>query len=288
MKAALPLLPGASSLPFVPGGGGEIPSGLELELKGVRPERDRVADYAKVCGFRLREELPPTFPHILAFPLHMAVMSDGRFPFGAVGLVHIENTITRHRPVTFEDAQDIRVGVSRLKAHPKGQSFSLLTEVGVEGETVWTETSTMLRRGKTFGEEQAEPAPFPTLGAETPASATWRLSGDLGRRYGAVSGDRNPIHMHALTARPLGFDSAIAHGMWTLARSLAQLENRLPDSFTVAARFRRPIHLPGRVGFASGDEGERTLFSVRDAGDGTPHLDGTIDPLPTDTAKASV
>ena len=29
------MIPGSSLLPFVPGGGGEIPDGLELELSGV-------------------------------------------------------------------------------------------------------------------------------------------------------------------------------------------------------------------------------------------------------------
>ena len=88
---------------------------------------------------------------------------------------------------------------------------------------------------------------------ELPASAEWKLGGDLGRRYGAVSGDRNPIHMHSLTAKPLGFPAAIAHGMWTKARCLAQLESRLPEGFGVEVRFRKPILLPARVEFASSD-----------------------------------
>ena len=38
-----------------------------------------------------------------------------------------------------------------------------------------------------------------------------------------MSGDVNPIHLHALTARAMGFPRAIAHGMWTYARTLAPL-----------------------------------------------------------------
>ena len=95
-RAAAPMIPGASLLPFVPGGGNEIPE-LELDLAGVRAEPEQVAAYAKVCGFALRDHLPPTYPHVLAFPLHMAVMADGSFPFGAVGLVHVENRIEQHR-----------------------------------------------------------------------------------------------------------------------------------------------------------------------------------------------
>jgi acyl dehydratase len=284
-RAALPMIPGASLLPFVPGGGGEIPDGLDLELAGVTAKPEAVAAYAKVCGFALRDTLPPTYPHMLAFPLHMAVMSDGRFPFGAVGLVHVENSIAQKRPIGIDEEMTIRVRPTKLRPHPKGKTFSLETEVLVDGEVVWESVSTMLRRGKGDAEAKAEKS-FESLPADTPASAEWRLPGDLGRRYGGVSGDRNPIHMHSLTAKPLGFPGAIAHGMWTKARALAQLESKLPDSFEVEVRFRKPILLPARVEFASQGQGEEILFAVRDAKKDTPHLDGRVQPLKASSKTA--
>jgi hypothetical protein len=208
----------------------------------------------------------------------MAVMSDGSFPFGAVGLVHVENSIVQRRPIGIDEEMTIRVRPTKLQPHPKGKTFSLETEVLVADEVVWESISTMLRRGK--GDEKAKQAKgFDSLDAEAPASAEWKLGGDLGRRYAGVSGDRNPIHMHSLTAKPLGFPGAIAHGMWTKARALAQLEGRLPESFEVGVRFRKPILLPARVEFAEQSSGEQILFSVRDARKGTPHLDGQVRPL---------
>jgi acyl dehydratase len=285
-RAALPMIPGASLLPFVPGGGGEIPDDLELELAGVSAKPEDVAAYAKVCGFALRDELPPTYPHMLAFPLHMAVMSDGRFPFGAVGLVHVENTITQRRPIGIGEEIEIHVRPTKLEPHPKGKTFSLQTVVLADDEIAWESVSTMLHRGRAAelpesGARRDKSATRPSrefeaLPAETPASAEWRLGGDLGRRYGGVSGDRNPIHMHSLTAKPLGFPAAIAHGMWTKARALAQLESRLPDEFEVEVRFRKPILLPARVEFASREEDGEISFAVRDAKKGTPHLDGHV------------
>jgi acyl dehydratase len=277
-RAALPMIPGASLLPFVPGGGGEIPEGLDLVLAGVKADPADLAAYNKVCGFALRDQLPPTYPHMLAFPLHMAVMSDGSFPFGAVGLVHVENSITQKRPIGIHEEMTIRVSPTKLQPHPKGKTFSLETEVFVDGEVVWQGTSTMLRRGKSDGDAGKQKRSFESLPADAPASAEWKLDGGLGRRYAGVSGDRNPIHMHSLTAKPLGFPGAIAHGMWTKARALAQLENRLPDAFEAEVRFRKPILLPARVEFASQDEGEDILFSVRNAKKGTPHLDGRVQP----------
>jgi hypothetical protein len=276
-RAAAPMIPGASLLPFFPGGGGEIPD-LDLKLEGVAADPAAVSAYAKVCGFALRDHLPPTYPHVLAFPLQMAVMADGGFPFGAVGLVHVENRIEQHRRIGLGEAMTIRVRPTKLQPHSKGRTFSLLTEVTVGGRKAWESESTMLRRGK--GDEKAGGEnSFAALPADVPASAEWRLGGDLGRRYAAVSGDRNPIHMHALAAKPLGFPSAIAHGMWTKARCLAALESRLPDAFAVDVRFRKPIPLPGRVEFASATEGEEIAFAVRDAKRQTPHLDGRVRPL---------
>jgi acyl dehydratase len=289
-RAAAPLIPGASLLPFVPGRGRGIPE-VELSLPGVTPDPDAVAAYARVCDFTLRDQLPPTYPHVLAFPLQMAVMADGRFPFGAVGLVHIENRIVQRRPIGAGEALTIHVRPTQLEGHPRGRTFSLLTEIQVGGEVVWEGVSTMLRRGRSNpGGADTNAADGPKSQGELDVSAhrqgdelkpngEWKLGGDLGRRYGAVSGDRNPIHMHALTAKPLGFPRAIAHGMWTKARCLAALESRLPDAFTVDVRFRKPILLPARVEFASGTKEEEIHFAVRDPKRGTPHLEGRIEPL---------
>jgi acyl dehydratase len=283
-RAAAPMVPGASLLPFVPGGGKEIPE-IELTLPRVRADAEQVAAYSRVCGFALRDTLPPTYPHVLAFPLHMAVMAEGSFPFGAVGLVHVENTIVQKRPIGVGEELTITVKPTKLAPHPKGRTFSLQTKVKAGNRIVWESTSTMLRRGgdaaaKSESHQHKHPAEN-RLDAreEALANAEWRLGGDLGRRYAAVSGDRNPIHMHAWTAKPLGFPRAIAHGMWTKARCLAAIESRLPDAFEVGVRFRKPILLPGKVEFASASEEDEIRFAVRDAKRGTPHLDGRMEPL---------
>ena len=286
LRAAAPMIPGASLLPFVPGRGKEIPE-LELVLSDVQADPERVAAYAKVCGFSLRDHLPPTYPHVLAFPLHMAVMADGSFPFGAVGLVHVENRIVQQRRIGLGEELTIEVKPTKLQSHPKGRTFSLLTKVRSGRQLVWESTSTMLRRGSGSSDKaelhQISNPPDREFDAvregELAATAEWELGGDLGRRYAGVSGDRNPIHMHALTAKPLGFPRAIAHGMWTKARCLAALESRLPDAFAVDVRFRKPILLPGRVELASATDQEDIYFAVRDPKSGAPHLDGHIEPL---------
>jgi acyl dehydratase len=282
--AAATFVPGAGRLPFLPGGGdAEIPTALELELADVAIDPGHLAAYAKVCRFGLRDELPATYLHIVAFPLHLRLMSDGHFPFGAVGLIHVANRIEHVRPVRLDERLSMRVRATALEPHARGRSFAIVSEARAGDEVVWTGETTILRReASADGAADRNGARAVQAGAaagEMPASARWRLPGDLGRRYAAVSGDRNPIHMHDLAAKLLGFPRTIAHGMWTKARCLAALENRLPPAFAVEARFRKPVLLPSAVTFGSADDGGGTRFCVRAARDGAPHLEGRVEPL---------
>lgn len=280
-KVALGAIPGASMLPLLGiGGRSEQVPDTTMVVPEAETDPDRLADYCGVCGFTLRDTLPPTYPHMLAFPLQMALMCEEDFPFGAVGLVHIANVITQHRPIGVGEKLELRVSATPLEPHPKGRQFSFISEALVDGETVWESSSTTLHRGS--GEESSgersgafERADFGAL----PAAAEWKLGGDLGRRYAGVSGDRNPIHMSQLTAKALGFPRAIAHGMWTKARCLAAMEAQMPDAMRAEVRFKKPILLPARASFASArGEGETRSFAVRDARKGTPHLEGILSP----------
>jgi hypothetical protein len=291
-RAGLGRVPGIGRLPLVGriAGVGSTAAGdpraaapeLILTLPDVAIDRSRLAAYDRVCGFRLADTLPATYPHMLAFPLQLGLMTDPSFPLPAIGLIHIHNRIVQHRPIVASERLSLRVACSPLATHPRGTQFSLVSEVRADGELVWEEVSTNLRRGR--GEEEAH-APSVPSADELPPAASWRLPGDLGRRYAAVSGDYNPIHLHPLSARLFGFPRAIAHGMWTKARCLAALSGRLPGAFSVEVAFRRPILLPASVQFAegrgaAGDGGAATLaFGVRDARSATPHLDGLLSPL---------
>jgi hypothetical protein len=273
-RAGLAMIPGASRLPFVGGGADDVPD-LTLLLGEVSVDRERLLAYDRVCGFTLGDQLPATYPHMLAFPLHLALMADGSFPFSAIGLVHIYNRIVQHRRLQASELLSLRVWAEPLRPHPRGQQFSILTEARVEDELVWEEVSTNLRRGSDGASADAGAPQIPSA-SKLPATATWNLAGDLGRRYGSVSGDLNPIHIHSLTARLFGFPSAIAHGMWAKARSLAALEPQLPDAFAVEVAFRKPILLPASVEFAEAASEAGVQFGVRDARKRSRHLDGTV------------
>jgi MaoC like domain len=284
-RAGLAAIPGAAKLPWVGGGGGGVPDQV-LTRGDVAVDPGRLAAYDRVCGFGLSDTLPPTYPHMLAFPMHLALMTDGRFPLAAMGLVHIANSITVHRPLRASEALSLRVWATPIEPHARGRQFTLRTEARIGDELVWEESSTNLSRGKGTAEGSADSDAARSheirSSRDLPATATWRCQGDLGRRYGSVSGDLNPIHVHPLSARLFGFPGAIAHGMWTKARCVAALGPELPAAYTVEVAFRKPIVLPATVQFAEAEgPGPGTIaFGVRDAKRDTVHLDGLITPAP--------
>ncbi|HTE58721.1 MAG TPA: MaoC/PaaZ C-terminal domain-containing protein [Solirubrobacteraceae bacterium] len=252
----------------------------ELHRDGIVVDRRQLAAYDRVCGFRLSDTLPATYPHVLAFPLAMELMASGSFPFGVLGLVHVGNAVEQLRPLDAGEPLDLRVWAERLAEHPRGRTVDIVAETYAGGELAWRDRSTYLHResdggGKAATKERAEP--------REPV-AEWEVPGDTGRRYAAVSGDRNPIHMHGLAAKLFGQRAAIAHGMWTKARCLAALQGHLPAAFTVEVAFKLPVLLPAKVAFSSWTDGDVRRVALHDARSGRPHLEGKVSPSASATA----
>lgn len=265
---SLPALYGRAALRGLrPGRAGDtLPAGA-VARSGVRVDRANLAAYARVCGFRLADELPVTYPHVLVFGLQLALLTAPDFPFPMIGLVHVANRISQARPLRADEPLVLRTHAADLRPHDRGTQFDVVTEVSADGEPVWREVSTYLRRtGGGGGQRSTSDGPVAR------PDAVWRVPGDVGRRYAEVSGDRNPIHLHPLTARLFGFRRAIAHGMWTMARCLAFFEGRLPDAYQVDVRFRLPVLLPATVALSADDQG----FRLTDRESGKPHLTGRI------------
>ncbi|WP_426246338.1 MaoC/PaaZ C-terminal domain-containing protein [Nocardioides sp. LHG3406-4] len=271
VRAALPAVPGVNQLPGIKKARPGDFTGLSRSRPGVPVDRADVAAYARVCGFPPKDTAPLPYPHLLAFPLHLEIMSDPAFPWPAIGTVHIENSITSQRPVRLGETLDVTTSVGTPSPHAKGVVLDFVTTVTAAGDaTVWESTSSYLRRGQ--GSEPA--AEGLRLDSTPPGTIDWRLPADLGRRYARVSGDLNPIHLYPLTARALGFKRQIAHGMWSLARCVAAIENRLPDAVRVEAAFKKPVFLPGTVSFGLEQQHDGWAFALTSPRDESPHLVG--------------
>jgi acyl dehydratase len=264
----------AVTAPLLPGGDAELPA-RRLLLRHAAVDPERVASYARVCGFGIRSTAPATYPHVMAFPLHLGLMTERSFPFSVLGLIHIANRIELAAPIPGGASLDIAVRAQDLRPHPRGRQLDLISEAQLDGDVVWRARTTYLHRGGE-GEGGTEREPDEAADAELDVSAEWTVPGDIGRRYAAVSGDRNPIHMHPLSARLFGFPSAIAHGMWTKARCLAAFEGRIGDAFAIEVEFKAPLRIPGRARFLSGRHDGGWRFRVEAPDGARKHLVGSI------------
>lgn len=258
-----------------PGAVRELPR-TELALPRVTLDGGHVAAYARICGFAADGTVPLIYPQLLAFPLASAFMLSDACPWPALGVVHLANRITQHEPLHIGQTVRVELETGGLFAHEKGQVFELQLRVRRGADCVWEATQTLLRMGvanPSAAVYQSQLATDVPLSCQTEFFA----AADMGRRYGAISGDRNPIHLAAWTARLFGFKRAIAHGMWTQARALACLLPPEPlHAACLETEFKTPLFLPGRAKLWSARFATGARFEVRDAQGVKPHLRGQL------------
>ncbi|SFM14554.1 MaoC/PaaZ C-terminal domain-containing protein [Marinobacter zhejiangensis] len=251
---------------------------LSARLTGVSTIGPKLARYEQVCGFAPHTSVPITWPHILAFPLQLKLLTDSQFPLPLLGLVHLRNSITQFRPIGTGERLDIEVRLDGETQTDRGLEFDLVTECFSSGQKVWEETSTNLFRQSAAGSGKPGTGSKPEL-PRYPNTLDVKAPENLGRRYGKVSGDLNLIHLHALTAKAFGFPRAIAHGMWSKAHVLAMLEqqeNWRKGPLTVRCSFKKPFFLPGSAQLNWQENGNTWDYQLLNSKGDAPHLSGDI------------
>jgi acyl dehydratase len=249
---------------------------VDYIVRSVTADADHLTAYQHLLGESASDRLPAGFVHVLAFPVATALMVRSDFPLPLVGLVHVANRVTQLRPLALGEPFDVLASATELRPHRAGTQVDLVTEVSVEGVIVWRGVSTYLACGVFLAgsvDESSDPFVPPT------PTGRWTLDGDIGRRYAAVSGDRNPIHLTALTAKALGFPRAIAHGMYTASRALADIGAARGDAFDWSVEFVKPVLLPGTVTVRIARDDDGFTFAGWNARSGKPHLTGSVTPL---------
>ena len=263
--------------------GGEVPR-IESRLIKVVIDRRHLASYSEICGAATGGTLPIAYPHVLAMPMHLAMLGAEAFPVKLFGLVHVHNRIAMRQPLSADEPAEIRAWVEGHRETDRGQEFELHTEYVVAGEALWDETCTFLARRRTAAGEGArttQSSPAASLpDAVAMKSSSFRAPAGLGRRYGFISGDVNPIHMSDLTARAFGFPRAIAHGMWSLARLASDFEPAQFDGgCELSVSFKLPIYMPAWLMLQRWPIENGTGFALRDSQGEKPHLTGTLKSL---------
>ena len=263
----------AGALPFIPRGD-DLPD-RTLTVDELPIDRSNVAAYAAVTGLRFGDAVPLTYPFVLTFPTVMSLITEFDFPFPAMGSVHVENHITRHRPIAATDTVGIRARAENLREHRKGMLVDVVTDVSVGNDAAWHQVTTFLHQQRTSLSDEPKPPPQkqPKL---PPPNSILRITAGQIRRYASVGGDHNPIHTSSIGARLFGFPSAIAHGMFSAAAVLANIEGQLPDAVRYSVKFGKPIMLPATAGLYVDRVADGWDLSLRNLSRGYPHLTGQI------------
>ena len=205
----------------------------------------------------------------------MELITSFDFPFAAMGSVHVENRIVRHRPISVTDTVDFTVHAENLREHRKGLLVDVVTDIRIGNDQAWHQVTTFLHQQRTSlsGEPKPEPPKQPKM---PPPNVILRITPGEIRHYASVGGDRNPIHTSTIGAKLFGFPTAIAHGMFSGAAVLANIEGRIPDAVIYAVKFGKPVMLPATAGVYLDRVSDGWDISMRNLSKGYPHLTATI------------
>ena len=256
---------------------------LQGSAETVQARRGHLALYREVCGFAAEGGLPITYPHVLAGPLHMALLTHPRFIVRLMGLIHVANEIHQIRPLPEGETYRARVWIQGFRDADRGHEFDLYTEFEDREGTAWHEKTTLLARRAVSG-GRAVRSVRQTLRYEKPAvgdsppTLAIEATRSVGRRYGWLSRDLNPIHLGDWGARLFGFDAAVAHGMWSMARSLAELGTALTPPVRIHVEFKLPLFLPSVARLEHWPRDGRHVFVLKDGEGQRPYLAGSTRP----------
>ena len=245
---------------------------VEYVVDSFKVDQKHLKAYNEVCGFKNNGYIPAIYLTVLSQSLQMHMMTSEAFPFPILGLVHIRNQVKQYRKIGVNETLTLSCKFGELQPHDKGVQFDFITTVKVAGEVVVEALTTYLSRQKTNAKAAAKPAE--SQAPEYILNNEWNISENTGRRYAMTSGDFNLIHIHAVTAKAFGFKQAIAHGMWSKAKALANLS--LPDAYEVDVWFKLPMYLPSKVEFLTAQAANDTDFLIRSSKNQKPHVTGHI------------
>jgi hypothetical protein len=220
--------------------------------------------------------LPPAFPAVATFMTHLKHLSNSKFPFQAMGTVHIKTVIEQKKAIKIHELVGYRCWVEGHRDVDRGVEFDMVTEAIVDGQVVSTTTLTMFRRNairKRDGTRHPNPV-HNHLGAQ---ETSWDLSPSIARRYAFLSGDMNPIHLSGATAKLLGFKGMMLHGMWTVGRACAMHPvQMMAENVRFESEFKLPVFLPSTVRYRWWEDDGVLQMRVLEKNGVKPHMVGRL------------
>jgi acyl dehydratase len=242
---------------------------IQARWQCARTDPGSLKSYCSTLDIKPTGHLPIAYPHVIAGPMHINMLSHQTFPIRLLGALHLKNRIVQYRPIGLDEIIDIDAKPVDFRLVDKGVEFDLVTRFSVDGKPVWKETSIYFVRGRFGGEvSPATDKSFElTSLPETDLLYSWHIPKNRGRQYARLSGDYNPIHVSALAARTFGFECDIAHGFGVLAQAL-EYSKRLGDAgvdgkaVQVDVAFKGPVFLGSDVSIRQNPDVSADRFDV--------------------------
>jgi acyl dehydratase len=256
------------------------PPEIRCTVERVVLDAADVASYSRQCGFGAG--VPVTYPHVLAMPLHLAIFALRAFPLRPMGLIHLSNVVECLGGLRPGLPLSIDVAARNYRRTDAGLAFDMDTEISGDGRPVWRETCVFLSRWPQSAARTGGRPPRPPR-APRDSAVLAELDVTLGTAwaYARVSRDFNPIHLNDSVARLFGLRGAIAHGMWSLARSLAQAPApSIPLGARIETQFLTPVQLPARVAIREWTAEGQVRRALCDVRTGRVHMYANWCPAP--------
>ena len=240
-------------------------------------------NYQNICGFTRNKEVPITYPQVTGFYALMTLMTHKNFSLPVVGMVHTHNKIERFDEINCMEpiAQETKL----LSCEKVDKGFLCTIEVLTRQNdcVVNRVISHYLYRVKTRKQKSKSTSQSNQDLTKEKQSGLFEVNEKLIRRYARISGDINPIHLSHLTAKLFGFKKMIAHGMWSIARVIAETSSQLQRASTkqnqlkeVEVHFKKPIYLPSELTLNYDNRDKEISLSLTSNDRENLHLQGTL------------
>ncbi|CAN5623595.1 hypothetical protein BH23GEM6_BH23GEM6_03300 [soil metagenome] len=184
-----------------------------------------------------------------AMALHLLAAAGEGIP--RAGLIHLESEMVQIRCLGREELISTRMELEGTEQTSGGTVFTIRSRNWNGSGQLCTDGSTkLLLRDRSVGRAGGLARGGRTSRDDSWHELTrWKLTGGHGRRYARASGDYNPIHLWAVTSRPLGFSRPILQGFCLqalVAHALIQCWMRGEPSGLRRLRiaFKAPLPLP--------------------------------------------
>lgn len=231
--------------------------------------------------------LPPLYPAFATFMTQLKHLSDPKFPFQAMGTVHIRTVVEQVRVLRLDDKIAYRCSVEGHRVVDRGVEFDMVVEAIVDHVVASTTTMTMYRRTAIRLRDRVRPA-VQVHNHITAHESSWDVTQATARTYARLSGDINPIHLSVLTARVLGFKAMMLHGIWIVGRSCAMHPiQMMADNIRLESEFKSPVLLPSTLRYRWWDVDGVLEMRVLDKNGVKPHMTARLTTIGSKTKAES-